>query len=114
MRIPGLECAVNYAVLNLVSALLREHVAPLPSPSGSHRFCPWPWGSAPQAPGLGDHNSLITKTGSPQHYSENMFSFDIEKEKYALKPMNCPGHCNLFSHKPRSWRELPLRLAGEF
>ena len=43
-----------------------------------------------------------------------MFSFDIEKEKYALKPMNCPGHCNLFSHKPRSWRELPLRLAGEF
>jgi len=41
-----------------------------------------------------------------------MFSFDVEKEKYALKPMNCPGHCLLFAHRPRSWRELPLRFAG--
>uniref|UniRef100_A0A8C8F6A6 threonine--tRNA ligase n=1 Tax=Oncorhynchus tshawytscha TaxID=74940 RepID=A0A8C8F6A6_ONCTS len=30
---------------------------------------------------------------------------------FALKPMNCPGHCLMFSHRPRSWRELPLRLA---
>ena len=42
---------------------------------------------------------------------ENMFSFEVEKEKYALKPMNCPGHCLIFDHRPRSWRELPLRLA---
>ena len=40
-----------------------------------------------------------------------MFSFEVEKEKYALKPMNCPGHCLIFDHRPRSWRELPLRLA---
>jgi len=46
-----------------------------------------------------------------QHYEENMFSFEVEKEKYALKPMNCPGHCLIFDHRPRSWRELPLRLA---
>uniref|UniRef100_A0AAX7TC63 threonine--tRNA ligase n=1 Tax=Astatotilapia calliptera TaxID=8154 RepID=A0AAX7TC63_ASTCA len=34
-----------------------------------------------------------------------------EHDIFALKPMNCPGHCLMFSHRPRSWRELPLRLA---
>uniref|UniRef100_A0A8C6UY88 threonine--tRNA ligase n=1 Tax=Neogobius melanostomus TaxID=47308 RepID=A0A8C6UY88_9GOBI len=33
------------------------------------------------------------------------------EQVFALKPMNCPGHCLMFSHRPRSWRELPLRLA---
>ncbi|CAK9293130.1 unnamed protein product [Gordionus sp. m RMFG-2023] len=33
------------------------------------------------------------------------------KEVMALKPMNCPGHCLMFKHRPRSWRELPLRMA---
>ncbi|MEE6475293.1 hypothetical protein FKM82_010689 [Ascaphus truei] len=46
-----------------------------------------------------------------QHYRENMFSFEVEKETFALKPMNCPGHCLMFGHRPRSWRELPLRYA---
>ena len=40
-----------------------------------------------------------------------MFSFEVEKEKFALKPMNCPGHCVMFNVRPRSYRELPLRLA---
>lgn len=40
-----------------------------------------------------------------------MFSFDVEKDKFALKPMNCPGHCLIFDNRIRSWRELPLRLA---
>src|SRR2546430_3674601 len=40
-----------------------------------------------------------------------MFIFEIEKEKFALKPMNCPGHCLIFKHRDRSYRELPLRLA---
>lgn len=40
-----------------------------------------------------------------------MFSFEVEKERFALKPMNCPGHCLLFGHRERSYRELPLRLA---
>jgi len=58
------------------------------------------------------YNSKLWKqSGHWQHYAENMFSFDVEKEKFALKPMNCPGHCVMFAHTSRSWRELPLRLA---
>lgn len=54
---------------------------------------------------------LWMTSGHWQHYAENMFSFEVEKEKYALKPMNCPGHCLIFDHRVRSWRELPLRMA---
>ncbi|KAH9773424.1 threonine--tRNA ligase 1 [Citrus sinensis] len=36
---------------------------------------------------------------------------EIEKQEFGLKPMNCPGHCLMFDHKVRSYRELPLRLA---
>lgn len=58
------------------------------------------------------YNSKLWEiSGHWQHYAENMFSFDCEKEKYALKPMNCPGHCLMFDHRVRSWRELPLRMA---
>uniref|UniRef100_A0A4X2LAB6 threonine--tRNA ligase n=1 Tax=Vombatus ursinus TaxID=29139 RepID=A0A4X2LAB6_VOMUR len=54
---------------------------------------------------------LWETSGHWQHYSENMFSFDVEKETFALKPMNCPGHCLMFAHRPRSWREMPIRIA---
>ncbi|XP_053181637.1 threonine--tRNA ligase 1, cytoplasmic [Scomber japonicus] len=58
------------------------------------------------------YNSKLWQTsGHWQHYSENMFSFESEKEIFALKPMNCPGHCLMFDHRPRSWRELPIRMA---
>lgn len=57
------------------------------------------------------NSKLWLTSGHWQHYSENMFSFEVEKETYAMKPMNCPGHCLLFDHRVRSWRELPLRLA---
>lgn len=57
------------------------------------------------------NSKLWVTSGHWQHYAENMFSFDIEKEKFALKPMNCPGHCLMFDHRNRSWRELPLRFA---
>jgi threonyl-tRNA synthetase len=58
------------------------------------------------------YNSKLWMTsGHWDHYSENMFSFDIEKETFALKPMNCPGHCLLFDSSTRSWRDLPLRFA---
>ncbi|XP_028825064.1 threonine--tRNA ligase, cytoplasmic-like [Denticeps clupeoides] len=58
------------------------------------------------------YNSKLWETsGHWQHYSENMFSFAVEQDIFALKPMNCPGHCLMFNHRPRSWRELPLRLA---
>lgn len=58
------------------------------------------------------YNTRLWQTsGHWQHYAENMFSFEVEKEKFALKPMNCPGHCLMFGHTTRSWRELPLRMA---
>ncbi|XP_061461788.1 threonine--tRNA ligase, mitochondrial [Rhineura floridana] len=57
------------------------------------------------------NSKLWEVSGHWQHYAENMFSFQVEDETFALKPMNCPGHCLMFSHRPRSWRELPLRLA---
>lgn len=58
------------------------------------------------------YNSKLWQTsGHWAHYAENMFSFEVEKEVYALKPMNCPGHCLMFDNRTRSWRELPLRMA---
>ncbi|XP_060522679.1 threonine--tRNA ligase 1, cytoplasmic isoform X2 [Cylas formicarius] len=58
------------------------------------------------------YNSKLWQTsGHWAHYADNMFSFDVEKDKFALKPMNCPGHCLIFDNRIRSWRELPLRLA---
>ncbi|NWI70721.1 SYTC protein, partial [Todus mexicanus] len=50
-------------------------------------------------------------SGHWQHYSPNIFSFSTGTEQLSLKPMNCPAHCLMFAHRPRSWRELPLRLA---
>uniref|UniRef100_A0A674ATU9 threonine--tRNA ligase n=1 Tax=Salmo trutta TaxID=8032 RepID=A0A674ATU9_SALTR len=43
--------------------------------------------------------------------SKMLKEWELEQDIFALKPMNCPGHCLMFSHRPRSWRELPLRLA---
>ncbi|GES81376.1 threonyl-tRNA synthetase [Rhizophagus clarus] len=57
------------------------------------------------------NTKLWEKSGHLQNYEENMFIFEIEKEKFALKPMNCPGHCLMFKHRDRSYRELPLRFA---
>ncbi|KNE54819.1 threonine-tRNA ligase [Allomyces macrogynus ATCC 38327] len=58
------------------------------------------------------YNTKLWETsGHWQKYQENMFSFEVEKEQYALKPMNCPGHCVMFGHRTRSYQELPLRLA---
>jgi len=54
---------------------------------------------------------LWEQSGHAQHYKENMFVFDVEQEEFGLKPMNCPGHCLLFAHRIRSYRELPLRVA---
>ncbi|KAJ3394886.1 threonyl-tRNA synthetase [Entophlyctis sp. JEL0112] len=58
------------------------------------------------------YNSKLWETsGHWQHYKDDMFTFDVEKDKFALKPMNCPGHCLMFGHRDRSYRDLPLRLA---
>ena len=42
---------------------------------------------------------------------DDMFTMDIEKQQWALKPMNCPSHCLIFGHRERSYRELPIRMA---
>ncbi|KAM4013442.1 threonine--tRNA ligase, mitochondrial [Anomaloglossus baeobatrachus] len=57
------------------------------------------------------NNKLWTQSGHWEHYGKHMFSFPVENETFSLKPMNCPGHCLMFDHRPRSWRELPVRLA---
>ncbi|KAF4355482.1 hypothetical protein F8388_015236 [Cannabis sativa] len=54
---------------------------------------------------------LWETSGHAANYKENMFVFEIEKQEFGLKPMNCPGHCLMFQHRVRSYRELPLRLA---
>ncbi|PHU29015.1 Threonine--tRNA ligase, cytoplasmic [Capsicum chinense] len=54
---------------------------------------------------------LWETSGHAANYRENMFVFEIEKQEFGLKPMNCPGHCLIFDHRVRSYRELPLRLA---
>jgi threonyl-tRNA synthetase len=57
------------------------------------------------------NTKLWMQSGHWQNYQENMFAFEIEKEQFALKPMNCPGHCLMFGMRSRSFRELPLRMA---
>ena len=57
--------------------------------------------------------SLWEKSGHWENYKENMFTTESEKRDYALKPMNCPGHVQVFNSAMRSYRDLPLRY-GEF
>ena len=57
--------------------------------------------------------SLWEKSGHWEHYRENMFFTESEKRTYAVKPMNCPGHIQIYNAGLRSYRELPLRY-GEF
>ncbi|KAL4185465.1 hypothetical protein AMTRI_Chr10g6100 [Amborella trichopoda] len=54
---------------------------------------------------------LWDTSGHAANYKENMFVFEVEKQEFALKPMNCPGHCLMFEHRVRSYRELPIRMA---
>ncbi|CAK7206452.1 threonyl-tRNA synthetase [Sporothrix eucalyptigena] len=54
---------------------------------------------------------LWRTSGHWQHYQEDMFTLEVEKQQWALKPMNCPGHCLIFGSRERSYRELPLRMA---
>eukprot|EP00457_Paulinella_chromatophora_P003058 gb/GEZN01003063.1/.p1 GENE.gb/GEZN01003063.1/~~gb/GEZN01003063.1/.p1 ORF type:complete len:717 (-),score=147.76 gb/GEZN01003063.1/:95-2245(-) len=54
---------------------------------------------------------LFKISGHYANYYEDMFVFKSEKQEFALKPMNCPGHCLMFKHRLRSYRELPVRFA---
>lgn len=57
--------------------------------------------------------SLWEKSGHWSKYKDNMFTTESENRYYALKPMNCPGHIQIFNSEVRSYRDLPLRY-GEF
>jgi len=57
--------------------------------------------------------TLWEKSGHWEHYHEHMFTTESEKRDYAVKPMNCPGHVQIFNTGIRSYRDLPLRY-GEF
>jgi threonyl-tRNA synthetase len=56
-------------------------------------------------------SDLWRTSGHWEKYREHMFRVQIEERDFGLKPMNCPGHCLLYSLTPHSYRELPLRLA---
>ena len=55
--------------------------------------------------------NLWEKSGHWETYQENMFTTSSENREYAVKPMNCPGHVQIFNKKLHSYRDLPLRLA---
>ncbi|OZB75149.1 MAG: threonine--tRNA ligase [Halothiobacillus sp. 14-55-98] len=57
--------------------------------------------------------SLWKKSGHWDNYQENMFFTESEKRTFAVKPMNCPGHVQVFNHGLHSYRDLPIRY-GEF
>jgi len=57
--------------------------------------------------------SIWEKTGHWDNYRENMFTTASENREYAVKPMNCPGHIQIYNKGVRSYRDLPYRL-GEF
>ncbi|NMH58767.1 threonine--tRNA ligase [Alteromonas ponticola] len=55
--------------------------------------------------------SLWEKSGHWDKYAENMFTTESEKREYAIKPMNCPGHVQIFNQGLKSYRDLPIRMA---
>ncbi len=57
--------------------------------------------------------SLWERSGHWENYKDNMFTTESEKRDFAIKPMNCPGHVQVFNSHLRSYRDLPLRY-GEF
>ena len=59
-------------------------------------------------------DALFERTGHLSHYAESMYPpMEMEGVRYYMKPMNCPFHHKIFDSKPRSYRDLPLRL-GEY
>ena len=55
--------------------------------------------------------SLWKRSGHYEHYRQNMYFTEVEDREMALKPMNCPSHCLMYSEGRHSYRELPIRLA---
>jgi threonyl-tRNA synthetase len=54
---------------------------------------------------------LWEQSGHWDHYHENMYFTDVDETKFALKPMNCPGHMLIYKHSLHSYRDLPIRIS---
>ena len=62
---------------------------------------------------IGPHilkSDVWIKSGHYDYYKENMYIFKIDKQEYAIKPMNCPNHIMVYKSKTRSYKDLPLKL----
>lgn len=57
------------------------------------------------------NNTLWEQSGHYDHYKDNMYFTHVDELKYALKPMNCPGHMLIYKNSLHSYRDLPIRLA---
>lgn len=57
------------------------------------------------------NNRVWEQSGHWDHYKDNMYFTNVDDTKFALKPMNCPGHMLIFKNSLRSYRELPIRLS---
>jgi threonyl-tRNA synthetase len=55
--------------------------------------------------------SLWKQSGHYEHYRDNMYFTEVDGRQYAVKPMNCPSHCLIYSEGRHSYRELPIRIA---
>ena len=56
-------------------------------------------------------SELFHQSGHYENYKENMYFTEIDEKEFSMKPMNCPGHCVLYSTEKKSYRDLPLRIA---
>ncbi|MCC7140096.1 MAG: threonine--tRNA ligase [Planctomycetes bacterium] len=56
-------------------------------------------------------DELWKKSGHWDHYKDNMYFMEVDERSYAVRPMNCPGCCLVFGTTPKSYKELPMRLA---
>lgn len=57
------------------------------------------------------NNRLWEQSGHWDHYKDNMYFTNVDETKFALKPMNCPGHMMIYKNNLHSYRELPIRIA---
>lgn len=57
--------------------------------------------------------ALWEESGHWEKYQDHMFAFELDDRQWGLKPMNCPGHIEIYRSRPRSYRELPLRLSEQ-
>lgn len=57
------------------------------------------------------NKDLWVRSGHWANYRENMYTTEIDEEAYAIKPMNCPGSTLVYASKPRSYRDLPIRMS---